>query len=174
MRLSRARKGAVDSGVSLAAMSFFSRSPIELGQKLVHLALVPIDGTAKKLAYEARDARDGLGRDMCMRRTEGDVRFRIVAREAPTLDDMSVAPVSPAVTIGEIILPRQRTSEAEMLAASFKVHRELALHPFNVWEEGALTPRGELNEILRKPVYSTSARNSGRRDDPPGTPQHGV
>ena len=48
------------------------------------------------------------------------------------------------------------------------------MHPFNVWEEGALTPRGELNEILRLPVYRASARNGGRHDEPPATPQHGA
>jgi hypothetical protein len=174
IRMSKARRGAVDEKVSLAAMTYYSRSPIELGRKLVHLALIPIEGTPATLVHEAQGARDGLGRDLCMRRTEGDVRFRIGAAEAPGLDDLSVAPHRPWVTVGEIILPRQRTSEAEMLTAAAKIHAELAMHPFNTWEEGALTPRGELNEILRRPVYSASAANTGRRDQPPATPQQGV
>ncbi|HEU4364479.1 MAG TPA: hypothetical protein VFT13_03345, partial [Candidatus Krumholzibacteria bacterium] len=44
-RLVMARRSACDSGVSLAALSYYSRSPIEMGVKLVHLALVPLEGT---------------------------------------------------------------------------------------------------------------------------------
>lgn len=171
-RLAGARKAAVSADVSLAAMAFYSRSPFELGKKLVHLALLPLDATPRELVHEARGARDGLGRDLCMRRSEGDIRFRIAAAEAPGLDDMSVAPAGSWFTIGEIALPRQVSGEAEMMRVAAKVHQELALHPFNLWEEGALTARGELNEILRKPVYRTSARNGGRIDDPPGTPRY--
>lgn len=174
IRMGRARRSAVDETVSLAALSYYSRSPLELGRKLVHLALMPLDGTEPELVHEARGARDGLGRDLCARRSAGDVRFRIAAAEAPGLDDMSAVPHRPWVTVGELRLPRQRTSEAEMLKAAAKVHSELAMHPFNQWEPGALTPRGELNEILRRPVYAASARNSGRHDDPPRTPQYGV
>ena len=171
LRLARARKAAVDANVSLAAMPFYSRSPLELGGKLVHLALLPLDGTNPDLVHEARGARDGLGRDLCQRRAAGNVRFRIAAAEAPGLDDMSQGPPGPWITIGELRLAQQATSEAEMLGVAAKVHQELAMQPFNVWTEGALTPRGELNEILRLPVYRASARNSGRRDDPPQTPQ---
>jgi hypothetical protein len=174
MRLTRARRSALDTAVSLAALVYYSRSPFQMGSKLVHLALFPIEGTPEELVHEARAARDGLGRDLCMRRTEGDVRFRIAAAEAPCLDDMSRAPDGPWVTVGEINLPRQSTGEAEMLQVAATVHQQLALHPFNVWEEGALTPRGELNELLRGPAYAISARNSGRRDEPPGTPRLGV
>ena len=124
--------------------------------------------------HEAQGARDGLGRDLCARRSAGDVRFRIGAAEAPGLEDMTAVPHRPWVTVGEVILPMQRTSEAEMLAAAAQVHAALAMHPFNRWEEGALTPRGELNEILRKPVYAASAANSGRKDTPPATPQYGI
>ncbi|MEX2571698.1 MAG: hypothetical protein WD737_10410 [Gemmatimonadota bacterium] len=174
LRLVRARRSAVDSGVSLAALRYYSRSPLEMGTKLVHLALLPIDDTAEALVHEARGARDGLGRDLCLRRSEGDVRFRIAAAEAPGLDDMSRRPRGPWVTVGEITLPRQRTSEAEMLNVAARLHGELAMHPFNVWEPGTLVPRGELNEILRGPVYAASARNSGRSDDPPATPSYGL
>jgi hypothetical protein len=140
----------------------------------VHLALVPVEGTPEELAHEARGARDGLGRDMCMRRTASDIRFRIMAAEAPGLEDMSRAPQGPWVTIGELRLPMQRTAEAQMLDAAARIHSELAMHPFNVWDRGVLTPRGELNEILRKPVYARSALNSGRRDTPPQTPDYGI
>jgi hypothetical protein len=173
-RLAQAREAAVDAGVSLAAMPFYSRSPIELGSKLVHLALLPLEKTTRELVHEARGARDGLGRDLCARRNEGDVRFRLAAAEAPGLDDTSLSPAGPWITVGELNLPRQRTSEGEMLWAAARVHGELALHPFNLWEDGVLTPRGELNEILRNPVYRSSAQNSGRFDDPPKTPQYHV
>ena len=174
LRMSRARKAAVDRGSSLAALTYYSRSPFEMGRKLVHLALIPLEGTEPELVHEARGARDGLGRDLCARRSEGDVRFRIGAAEAPGLDDMSREPHRPWVTVGEIVLPRQPTSEAEMLTAAARIHAELAMHPFNRWEESALTPRGELNEVLRGPVYAASASNTGRRDQPPGTPEYGV
>ena len=174
IRMSRARKAAVDQQKSLAALTFYSRSPLELGRKLVHLALIPLEKTPAELVHEAQGARDGLGRDLCARRSAGDVRFRIGAAEAPGLEDMTAVPHRPWVTVGEVILPMQRTSEAEMLAAAAQVHAALAMHPFNRWEEGALTPRGELNEILRKPVYAASAANSGRKDTPPATPQYGI
>ncbi len=174
LRLAKARRSALDAGVSLAALSYYSRSPIEMGDKLVHLALVPIEGTPAELAHEARAARDGLGRDMCVRRSAGEIRFRIMAAEAPALDDMSRAPEGPWVTVGELRLPRQRTGEAQMLGAAARIHSELAMHPFNVWGEGVLTPRGELNEILRKPAYSRSALNTGRNDTPPQTPDYGI
>src|SRR5690606_11118062 len=83
VRMSRARKAAVEADQSLAALTYYSRSPIELGRKLVHLALIPLEGTAGELVHEAQGARDGLGRDLCARRGEGDVRFRIAAAEAP-------------------------------------------------------------------------------------------
>jgi hypothetical protein len=174
LRLVRARRSALDVGVSLAAMAYYSRSPLEMGGKLVHLALVPIEGTPAELVHEARAARDGLGRDMCMRRTAGEIRFRIMAAEAPPLDDLSRAPEGPWFTVGEIRLPRQTTGEAQMLGAAARIHAELAMHPFNVWGEGVLAPRGELNEILRKPVYSSSALNTGRNDAPPKTPQYRI
>lgn len=174
LRMGRARKDAVDANVSLAALTYYSRSPFELGHRLVHLALIPLEGTPAALVHEAQGARDGLGRDLCARRSAGEVRFRLAAAEAPGLEDMTVEPHRPWVTVGEVALPMQRTSEAEMLAAAAKIHAELAMHPFNVWEEGALRPRGELNEILRGPVYAASAANSGRKDRPPAVPQLGV
>jgi hypothetical protein len=174
LRMSRARKAAADKETSLAALRYYSRSPIEMGAKLVHLALIPLEGTPAELVHEARGARDGLGRDLCARRCEGDVRFRVAAAEAPGLEDMTVEPHRPWVTVAELVLPRQQTSETEMLEAAGRIHAELAMHPFNVWEEGVLTPRGELNEILRAPVYAASAAHTGRRDDPPATPQYGV
>jgi hypothetical protein len=174
LRLHSARSSASDVGVSLAALSYYSRSPIEMGSKLVHLALMPIDGTPAELAHEARAARDGLGRDMCMRRTAGHVRFRMAAAEAPPLGDLSKGPTGPWFTVAELRLPRQSTGEAQMRAAAARIHGELAMHPFNVWAEGVLTPRGELNEILRQPVYARSALNSGRNDGPPKTPQYRI
>lgn len=173
VRMSRARSAAVERDVSLAALTYYSRSPIEMGRKLVHLALIPLDGTESQLVHEARGARDGLGRDLCARRMEGDIRFRVAAAEAPGLEDMTAIPHRPWVTVGEIRLARQPVSEAEMLATAAKVHAELAMQPFNSWEDGVLRPRGELNEILRKPVYAASAGNSGRKDQPPATPQYG-
>lgn len=174
IRMSRARRAAIGANVSLAAMSYYTRSPLEMGRKLVHLALLPLDGTERDLVHEARGARDGLSRDLCLRRSEGDIRFRIAAAEAPGLMDMSIPPHRPWVTVAELALPRQQISEAEMWTAAANVHATLAMHPFNQWEEGALTPRGELNEILRGPVYARSASNSGRSDRPPATPQLGV
>ena len=97
-----------------------------------------------------------------------------MAAEAPTLDDMSEGPEGPWFTVGEIRLPRQATAEGQMLHAAALIHGELAMHPFNVWDEGILTPRGELNEILRKPVYARSALNTGRNDTPPQTPDCGI
>jgi hypothetical protein len=173
-RLNRARRDALDSGVSLAAIRYYSRSPVELGRKLVHLALLPVEGTVEELVHDARGARDGLGRDLLARRAAGDVRFRLAAAEAPGLDDMTVPPTGPWITIAEIRLPMQRTSETEMLRLAGRIHGELAMHPFNLWEAGALKPRGELNEILRKPVYIASARNSGRVDEPPAAPDLGI
>lgn len=174
MRMSRARKAAADRRTSLAALRYYSRSPLEMGEKLVHLALLPLDGTADALVHEAQGARDGLGRDLCARRSAGDVRFRIAVAEAPGLGDMSVEPHRPWVTVAELVLPQQATSEAEMLAAAAQIHGQLAMHPFNLWEAGELTPRGELNEILRRPVYAASAAHTGRTDHPPAVPQLGV
>jgi hypothetical protein len=174
LRLRGARSSASDVGVSLAALSYYSRSPLEMGSKLVHLALIPIEGTPAALAHEARGARDGLGRDLCMRRTAGHVRFRVVAAEAPSLGDLSEGPAGPWFTVAELRLPKQSTGEAEMRVAAAQIHGELAMHPFNVWAEGVLTPRGELNEVLRRPVYARSALNSGRSDTPPKTPQYRI
>jgi hypothetical protein len=174
LRLARVRRASVDTGVSLAALAYYSRSPIEMGEKLVHLALVPTGTPAPELVHDARGARDGLGRDLVQRRAAGELRFRIAAAEAPPLDDLSWAPVGPWITVGEIRLPRQASGENDMLAVAARVHAELAMHPFNRWDEGSLVPRGELNEILRGPVYRASAAASARHDDPPSTPQHGA
>jgi hypothetical protein len=172
LRLARARRAAVDTGVSLAALAYYSRSPIEMGEKLVHLALFPV-GTPE-LVHDARGARDGLGRDLVQRRAAGELRFRLAAAEAPPLDDLSEAPGGPWITVGEVRLPRQASGEAEMLKVAARVHAETAMHPFNRWDPGSLVPRGELNEILRGPVYRASAEASARHDDPPSTPQHGT
>ncbi len=171
-RLGRARRASVDSAVSLTALSYYSRSPIEMGDKLVHLALLPVGDPSPELMHDARTARDGLGRDLCMRRTAGDLRFRLAAAEAPSLDDLSQPPAGPWITVGEIRLPMQATGEGAMLRVAARVHADLAMHPFNLWDERSLKPRGELNEILRRPVYRASSRNCARNDDPPATPQY--
>jgi hypothetical protein len=171
LRLARARRAAVDTGVSLAALAYYSRSPIEMGDRLVHLALLPMDDPSPDLLPPAQGARDGLGRDLTLRRAEGDLRFRLAAAEAPSLDDLSLAPPGPWITVGEILLARQPAGEAEMLAIAAQVHATTAMHPFNRWDEDSLRPRGELNEILRRPVYRASSDASGRRDDPPSAPR---
>lgn len=171
LRLARARREAVDMGVSLVALTYYSRSPIEMGERLVHLALLPVDDPSPGLTQSAIGARDGLGRDLTLRRSAGDVRFRLAAAEAPSLDDLSTPPGGPWITIGEIRLPRQLASEADMLAVAAHVHATTAMHPFNRWDDHSLRPMGELNEILRRPVYRASSEASGRRDNPPSTPQ---
>ncbi len=174
LRLARARRTSVDKGVSLAALTYYSRSPIEMGDKLVHLALFPAGRPSPDLVHDARGARDGLGRDLVQRRAAGELRFRLAAAEAPPLDDLSRAPGGHWITVGEIRLPRQASGETDMLRIAARVHAELAMHPFNRWDADSLVPRGELNEILRGPVYRASAAASARYDDPPATPQHGA
>jgi hypothetical protein len=174
LRLARARREAVDKGVSLAALAYYSRSPFEMGARMVHLALLPVGDPPKALVFDARGARDGLGRDLTLRRAAAEIRFRVAAAEAPPLADLSRPPAGPWLTVAEIRLPRQASGEAEMLAVAAAAHASLAIHPFNRWDETALRPRGELNEILRGPVYRASAATSGRRDDPPATPLLGA
>jgi hypothetical protein len=171
LRLARTRRASTDAGVSLAALAYYSRSPIEMGEKLVQLALLPVGDPSPALVHDGRDARDGLGRDLALRRALGELRFRLAAAEAPSLADLSLPPDGPWITVGEIRLPRQASGEAGMLRVAARVHAETAMHPFNRWDDGSLRPRGELNEILRGPVYRASAAASGRADDPPSTPQ---
>ena len=167
LRILWARRKAVDAGVSLAALAYYSRSPFELGSRMVQMRLAPLDRTEPDLPPWLRGTRSGLGRDLCQRRRQDDVRFRFQVSEAPSVTDTSVSVKTQWITVGELRLPRQDEGEARMLDVAQEIHATVAMHPFNQWAEGVLVPRGELNELIRRPAYWTSAHNTGRADGKP-------
>jgi hypothetical protein len=174
MRIVRARRAAVDKGVSLAALTYYSRSPFELGTKMVQMRLEPVAETPAEHLPGLPGTRSGLGRDLCRRRQQQDVRFHFQVAEAPSVTDTSEPVRTAWFTIAELRLPKHDACEARMLDVAQEVHASVGMHPFNRWGGDVLRPRGELNEILRRPVYWTSAHNMGRADRSPWTADLGA
>jgi hypothetical protein len=163
LRLARTVSGAADAGVSLAALTFYSRAPFGLGRFAVRYRFAPSPSADPAL----RAAADGgLGRDLEERRREGEVAWEFqvqgfLDRERTPLDDHRVAWRSPWLTVARLTLAREELAGGGDTPIGFRVTPD--------WpdERGAvLEPLGDLN-ALRAAAYAESAggRQTGAGTD---------
>lgn len=159
LRLARTVSRAAEAGVSLAALTFYSRAPFGLGDFAVRYRFAPSPSVDPALRVTAAG---GLGRDLEERRRQGEVSWEFqvqgfLDRERTPLDDHRVAWRSPWLTVARLTLAREDVVGEGDATIGFRVTPD--------WpdEGGAvLEPLGDLN-ALRAAAYAESAagRESG-------------
>lgn len=155
LRLLLEAKTTEDSGLSIAGLMLFSRTPYTLGEHVVKLRLFPM-----QLGGTPPDP--DLGKDMAARRELDDVSYQLEAMDgSKTMEDARQGD-GPWVPIGHLRFPQQPVNEAR----DSSVLREMETRrfsPFQRWDDGddrALLPVGSVN-WARKAIYDASAKLRG-------------
>jgi hypothetical protein len=151
LRLTRTVTQAGDSGVSLAALTFFSRSPFQLGEFAVRYRFAPTVAAGEAIREVGPDA---LAADLRERLARGPVRWSFevqgyLDRERTPMDDHRIAWRSPWVQIATLSVRDAGTAPIPM-----------ALRHAPTWPVSngpVLEPLGDLN-MLRGAAYEVSQR----------------
>ncbi len=154
-----AGKKVQSKDVSLAASTFWSRTPFQLGEYAVKLRLVPI--TPGETALGTNGEHE-LTQDLQERLAAGPVRYRLQVQgyrdpKTTPLNDAREAWDSPWATVGELTLPRPGKgtgAEAAVDGLSYGIG--------NRWspEAASLKGIGDINAI-REAAYKASAEGRG-------------
>ena len=150
LRLTKTLARAAQAGVSLAAMTFFSRAPFQLGEFAVRYRFAP-DGDVDPAVHGGGD--DALAVDFKKRLAHGPVRWSFDVQgyldSARTpMDDHRVVWQSPWLSLGRLTV-----GSVETLGA-------FALRHAPTWPASngpVLEPHGDLN-MLRGAAYEASQR----------------
>jgi len=151
LRLTKTVSRAAESGVSLAAMTFFSRAPFQLGDVAVRYRFAPAEGVDADVRATGEDA---LAADLRGRLGVGPVQWSFelqgyLDRVRTPMDDHRVAWQSPWVPLGRLTV-----TDVTPLGAP------LALRVAPTWPASngpLLEPLGDLN-LLRGAAYEVSQR----------------
>ena len=160
LRLTKTVTRAAEAGVSLAAMTFYSRAPFQLGPFAVRYRFAPLSLRADPPTDEGAGGLlgsggpDALADDFRARLARGPVRWSFdvqgyLDRERTPMDDHRVAWRSPWLAVAELVV-----AGVDALGAP------LALRAAPTWPASngpVLEPLGDLN-MLRGAAYETSQR----------------
>lgn len=147
---------------SLAAATYFSRVPYQMGDYAVKFRLVPV---AKDATLKGPKGDNQLTTDMQNRLKVGDVEYVLEAQFNRNPADMADARIdwdSPYVAIGKITIPQQDVS-TETAKKGIATMDDLSFKPWNRWsddDDRVMRPLGDVNEA-RKAVYEASSANRG-------------
>jgi hypothetical protein len=163
-KLLLAAKSTGSKDESIAASTFFSRVPYQLGDYAVKFRLVPL---AKDDGIKGPHGDDQLTTDAQQRLKIGDITYVLEAQFNKKPSDMADARIdwdSPYVALGKVVIPQQDPSPEAAKKTAEDVEK-LSFKPWNRWDENddrALKPLGDVNDA-RKAVYkaSSEARGSG-------------
>jgi hypothetical protein len=154
MRMLRAVRAASRQVESLAAESYWSRAPFELGTQAVRFKLA---AAAAVEGHGANRGPDYLRQDLARRLRAGTLTFpfqaqRFVDERRTPIEDGAAEwkeSDSPPETIAELVLPKQELAgEADALVEQLT---------FSPWHTTSIRPLGSLNRA-RKLVYEASAK----------------
>lgn len=151
LRLTKTISRAAEAGVSLAAMTFYSRAPFQLGEFAVRYRFAPEPGVTAAVRGSGPDA---LPADLRARLADGPVRWYFelqgyLDRARTPMDDHRIAWQSPWVRLATLTVTGAATSDAK-----------LALRTAPSWPASngpVLEPLGDLN-MLRGAAYEASQR----------------
>ena len=163
-KLIHAAKTTDDQGRSLAASTFHSRVPFQLGEHAVKFRLVPAESVNPKSRGSGSDA---LTEDLTSRLAEGPVKYKLQVQgyKDPTstpLNDARAEWDSPYVTIAELEIPKEQLNPGQV-EKNLKGMDGLSFSVWNRWDDkddGALKPLGDIN-AARKRIYEESAKLRG-------------
>ena len=147
---------------SLAAATYFSRVPYQLGDYAVKFRLVPV---TREMGIVGPKGDDQLTTDMQNRLKVGDVEYVLEAQFNRNPSDMADARIdwdSPYVALGKITIPQQDVS-TETAKKGIATMDDLSFKPWNRWaddDDRVMRPLGDVNEA-RKSVYEASSKNRG-------------
>jgi hypothetical protein len=147
---------------SLAASTFFSRVPYQLGDYAVKFRLVPLESDGK---IQGAKGKDQLQTDAQARLKKGDITYVLEAQFNRNPKDMGDARIdwdSPYVAMGKITIPQQDLS-TEQSQKNIQGMDDLSFKPWNRWDDGddrVMKPLGDVNEA-RKAVYEASSETRG-------------
>jgi hypothetical protein len=157
-----AAKTTTGKDESLAASTFFSRVPYQLGDYAVKFRLVPLD---KDAALKGGKGEGELTHDAQARLKSGDITYVLQAQFNRNPSDMGDARIdwdSPYVSLGKMVIPKQDVSDATE-SKGIDEFNGLSFKPWNRWDDSddrAMKPLGDVNEA-RKAVYEASSHNRG-------------
>ena len=163
-KLIHAARSTGSKDESIAASTFFSRVPYQLGDYAVKFRLVPVtpesDGGIKGAHGEHQ-----LTTDAQQRLKVGNIEYVLEAQFNRKPSDMADARIdwdSPYVPLGKIVIPQQSPSN-ETLQKNIEDVDKLSFQPWNRWDpkdDRSMLPLGDVNDA-RKAVYKASAENRG-------------
>lgn len=161
-KLIHAARSTASKDQSIAAATFFSRVPYQLGDYAVKFRLVPVTADG---AIKGPKGVDQLLTDAQERLKVGDITYVLEAQFNRKPSDMADARIdwdSPYVPLGKIVIPQQNPS-AEATKKTMEDVDNLSFKPWNRWDpddDRSMKPLGDVNEA-RKAVYEASSENRG-------------
>jgi hypothetical protein len=160
-----------DQGKSLAANTYYSRTPYQLGEHLMKFRLVPLDTNTGVQGT----GPDALRQDLRARLAKGPVTYALQVKGYLNNDDTPVADgraewstKSQYITLATLTIPQQNISEADAQKA-LEAMNKLSFSPWHRWDSNrdeVMLPKGPVNDV-RKGVYEASA--AGRGSGAPAT-----
>jgi hypothetical protein len=167
IHLAKAGKEVLSNNTSVAAHTFWSRTPFQLGDKAVKLRLVPVDPHSNQpLVHGNSELTD----DMRMRLQHEPVKYLLQVqgymneRDTP-MNDATKPWKSDFVTVGELTLPQlpkdEGAANAKIQGAEGEID-SLAYSIANRWtkDDSSLKGLGDINAI-REQAYKASAEGRG-------------
>jgi hypothetical protein len=165
--LAKRGKAVMSNDTSVAAHTYWSRTPFQLGDQAVKLRLVPVDPHSEQpLVHGEKE----LSEDMRARLQHEPVKYLLQVQgymneQDTPMNDASKAWKSKFVTVGELELPQLPKGEADAnakLGAAQSEIDSLAFGIGNRWtkDDESLKGLGDINAI-REDAYKASAEGRG-------------
>lgn len=164
--LAKKGKAVMTNNTSVAAHTFWSRTPFQLGDQAVKFRLVPVDPHSAQPLF---DGKQQLSEDMKARLQHEPVKYLLqvqgyINEQETPMNDASKPWSSKFVTVGELTLPQLPNgpdAEAKLKSAESKID-SLTYSITNRWtqDDESLKGLGDINAIREK-AYQASAEGRG-------------
>lgn len=154
-------KAVATSDISLAAHTFWSRTPFQLGDYAVKIRLAPKAPPAdtKPMADSPNELTEDIAGRLATEPIVYELQVQGYIDETKTpMNDARKKWDSPGVTVGDLTLPALTAGQFEKQNHAVNIEVEnVSFNPFNRWDESAqaLNPVGEINAV-RKIAYEAS------------------
>jgi hypothetical protein len=165
--LAKAGKAVQSNNTSVAAHTYWSRTPFQLGDHAVKFRLVPVDPHSMQPLVQGDQQ---LSEDMKLRLQSEPVKYLLqvqgyIDEKRTPMNDARATWDSEFVTVGELTLPQLPAGEAEANARLSTAESEIDKVGYSIgnrWtkDDSSLKGLGDINSI-REEAYKASAEGRG-------------